>query len=206
MTIATVFASPLLARSMPQANKTYLATFLMPIPGLMREMRGVARKEESMQLRSAAPLEGADDAGARWPGVRMTHSILVGRSARAGVDALALALALLIATVLRHDGDLAEVSLSGVVVLAATGAVVHTLVGLRLGLYTGRWAYGCFEEIAALAKTAAVTTPVLFVLDTLFGRLVPRSAIIASGLIALVLAAGARYSVRLTRDQRLRPS
>ncbi|WP_127503262.1 nucleoside-diphosphate sugar epimerase/dehydratase [Actinoplanes solisilvae] len=159
-----------------------------------------------MQLRSAAPPEDTDDAGSRWPGTRWLGTILPGRAARAGVDAIALALALLIATVLRHDGDLAEVHLAGLLILAAVGAVVHTGVGLRLGLYTGRWAYGCFEEIAALAKTAAVTTPILFVLDTLLGRLVPRSAIIASGLIALVLAAGARYAVRLARDQRLRPS
>lgn len=159
-----------------------------------------------MQLRSAAPPEDTDDAGGRWPGARWMGTILPGRAARAGVDALALAIALLIATVLRHDGDFAEVDLTGVLILAAVAAVVHTAVGLRLGLYTGRWAYGCFEEIAALAKTAAVTTPVLFVLDTLLGRLVPRSAIVASGLIALVLAAGARYAVRLARDQRLRPS
>src|SRR5689334_1699728 len=41
MTIGTVFTSVLLARSMPQANKTYLATFLMPIP-CPEELPGVA--------------------------------------------------------------------------------------------------------------------------------------------------------------------
>ncbi len=158
-----------------------------------------------MQVRSAAPREDTDDAPGRWPG-RWMGTILPGRAARAGVDAIALALALLLAAVLRHDGHLGAVDLGGVLILSAVAAVVHTLVGLRFGLYTGRWAYGCFEEVLALAKTAAVTTPVLFVLDTLLGRLVPRSAIIAAGLIALVLAAGARYSVRLSRDQRLRPS
>ena len=155
-----------------------------------------------MQLRSAAPREETDSPG-RWPGARRA---LPGRAGRAGVDALALAIALLLATVLRHDGDLAESHIPQVLVLSVFAAVVHTAVGIRFGLYTGRWAYGCFEEILALAKTAAVTTPVLFILDTLLGRLVPRSAIIASGLIALVLAAGARYAVRLSRDQRLRPS
>ncbi|MBM2623303.1 polysaccharide biosynthesis protein [Actinoplanes sp. LDG1-06] len=159
-----------------------------------------------MQVRSAAPHVDTDDAGGRWPGSYRTGAILRGRAARAGVDALALGLALLIATVLRHDGNLTESHPLRVLALAAVAAVVHTAVGLRFGLYTGRWAYGCFEEIAALAKTAAVTTPVLFILDTLLGRLVPRSAIIASGLIALVLAAGVRYAVRLARDQRLRPS
>ncbi|MGK5677703.1 polysaccharide biosynthesis protein [Actinoplanes sp. URMC 104] len=159
-----------------------------------------------MQVRSAAPREDVDEPGGRWPGTRWAGTIVAGRAARAGVDALALAAALMIATVLRHDGHLDHVDVGGVLALAAVGALVHTLAGLRSGLYTGRWAYGCFEEIAALAKTAAVTVPILFVLDTLFGRLVPRSAIIASGLIALVLAAGVRYAVRLTRDQRLRPS
>ncbi|MBL7261374.1 nucleoside-diphosphate sugar epimerase/dehydratase [Paractinoplanes lichenicola] len=159
-----------------------------------------------MQVRSAAPRAETDEPGGRWPGSRRLGTILPGRAARAAVDALALGLALAIATVLRHDGDLAESHLNEVLALAAVAAVVHTLVGIRFGLYTGRWAYGCFEEIAALAKTAAVTTPVLFVLDTLLGRLVPRSAIIAAGLIGLVLAAGVRYAVRVARDQRLRPS
>ncbi|GIE46834.1 dTDP-glucose 4,6-dehydratase [Amorphoplanes nipponensis] len=134
------------------------------------------------------------------------RAALPGRAARAGVDAAALGLALLIATLLRHDGDFHRVDLSGLLALAMVAAVVHTVAGLRFGLYTGRWSYGCFEEIAALARTAAVTTPVVFVLDTLLGRLVPRSAIIGAGLIALVLTAGVRYAVRLIDDQRLRPS
>jgi FlaA1/EpsC-like NDP-sugar epimerase len=74
--------------------------------------------------------------------------------------------ALLIATLLRHDGDFARVDLVPAAGAGAVAAVVHTVAGMRFGLYTGRWSYGCFEEIAALAKTAAVTTPVVFVLDT----------------------------------------
>ncbi|HEY0001477.1 MAG TPA: polysaccharide biosynthesis protein, partial [Actinoplanes sp.] len=136
-----------------------------------------------------------------WP-----LAALPARAGRAGTDAAALAVALLIATLLRHDGHLDRVDLSGLLGLASVAAVVHTVAGLRFGLYTGRWSYGCFEEIAALARTAALTTPVVFVLDTLLGRLVPRSAIIGAGLIALVLAAGVRYAVRLSRDSRLRPS
>jgi FlaA1/EpsC-like NDP-sugar epimerase len=133
-------------------------------------------------------------------------SVLAGRAARAGTDALALAAALLIATLLRHDGHIGETDIPGLLTLAAVAAVVHTAAGIHFGLYTGRWAYGCFEEIAALVKTAVVVTPALFVLDTVLGRLVPRSAIIAAGLFALVLAAGVRYTVRLLKDNRLRPS
>jgi FlaA1/EpsC-like NDP-sugar epimerase len=165
-----------------------------------------------MQVRRAAPDGTAGDATPWHRRARGTRPVpwlraaLPGRAARAGVDAAALAVALLIATLLRHDGDFYRVDLSGLLVLAMVAAVVQTVAGLRFGLYTGRWSYGCFEEIAALAKTAVVTTPVVFVLDTLLGRLVPRSAIIGAGLIALVLTAGVRYTVRLLNDQRLRPS
>jgi FlaA1/EpsC-like NDP-sugar epimerase len=168
--------------------------------------------EESMQVRRAAPDETTDDSSpGEWRArfhrtAPWWRAALPGRAARAGADAAAIAVALLVATLLRHDGDVAQVDWLGLLELAAVAAVVHTGAGLRFGLYTGRWSYGCFEEIAALAKTAALTTPLLFVLDTLLGRLVPRSAIIAAGLIALVLAAGVRYAARLMQDNRLRPS
>ncbi len=165
-----------------------------------------------MEVRRATPGDTTDDAvPGEWRSGSPRSSpwlwaALPGRAARAGADAAALAVAMLIATLLRHDGDIAMVNLSGLVELAAVAAVVQTIAGMRFGLYTGRWSYGCFEEIAALAKTVALTTPVVFVLDTLLGRLVPRSAIIASGLTALVLAAAVRYAVRLLHDHRLRPS
>src|ERR1700754_4040494 len=159
-----------------------------------------------MLVRRSAPGENTEDSTpGNWRG-RAARSGLSARAARAAADALALAAALLIATLLRHDGHFDHVDVAGLLVLASLGAIVHTAAGVQFGLYTGRWSYGCFEEIAALAKTAALTTPVLFILDTLLGRLVPRSAIIGAGLIALVGAAGVRYAVRVLRDQRLRPS
>ncbi|HET6529138.1 MAG TPA: nucleoside-diphosphate sugar epimerase/dehydratase [Actinoplanes sp.] len=168
-----------------------------------------------MQGRRRAPGDTSDDPAGPWPGRSRTsgrpgsawlRTALPVRAARAAVDALALAVALALATLLRHDGDIGHVDGAGLALLSACAGVVHTLAGLRFGLYTGRWSYGCFEEIAALAKTAALTTPIVFVLDTVLGRLVPRSAIIAAGLITLVLAAGVRYGVRLLDDHRLRPS
>src|SRR4051794_22472762 len=156
-----------------------------------------------MEVTRAAP--GEWRTGSPWP-TPWLWAALPGRAARAGADALALATAMLIAALLRHDGHLQDLDCPGLAELAAIAVVGQTLAGIRFGLYTGRWSYGCFEEIAALAKTIAVTTPVVFVLDTVLGRLVPRSAIIGSGLIALVLAAGVRYSVRLLQDSRLRPS
>jgi FlaA1/EpsC-like NDP-sugar epimerase len=165
-----------------------------------------------MQVRRPAPGDTTDDAGAasrRKARRRMEPTVLAAiskRAARAGVDGLALAVALLVATLLRHDGDFSQVHVAGLLVLASLAVVVQTAAGIRFGLYTGRWSYGCFEEIAALARTTALTTVVVFIIDTLLGRLAPRSAIIASGLITLVLAAGVRYGVRLLHDHRMRPS
>ncbi|GIF06625.1 nucleoside-diphosphate sugar epimerase/dehydratase [Actinoplanes siamensis] len=156
--------------------------------------------------RAAAGRTAADPAVAEWPGpAPWFRAALPGRAARAGADALALTTALLIATLLRHDGHLEYLNGTGLMELSLVAVLVHTAAGIQFGLYTGRWSYGCFEEILALAKTAAVTTPAVFVLDTLLGRLAPRSAIIAAGLFALVLAAGIRYAARLLQDQRLRP-
>ncbi|MEU4420144.1 nucleoside-diphosphate sugar epimerase/dehydratase [Actinoplanes sp. NPDC024001] len=164
-----------------------------------------------MQVRRTRPGDSEADANpGEWRGITgpapWVRTVLPGRAARAATDALALAVALLIATLLRHDGQIGDVHLLDLAVLSAVAAVVLTAAGIRFGLYTGRWSYGCFEEIAALAKTVAVTVPAVFVLDTLLGRLVPRSAIIGAGLIMLVLAAGVRYFVRLLQDSRLRPS
>jgi FlaA1/EpsC-like NDP-sugar epimerase len=165
-----------------------------------------------MLVRRAAPGEAAagvvpgDWRGGGPQSAPWVWAALPDRAARAASDGLALALAMLIATLLRHDGDLHRVNLSGLLELAVIAVVVQTVLGMRFGLYTGRWAYGCFEEIAALAKTVALTTPVVFLLDTLLGRLVPRSAIIGAGLVALVLACAVRYAVRLLQDSRLRPS
>jgi FlaA1/EpsC-like NDP-sugar epimerase len=165
-----------------------------------------------MQVRRPAPGDATDDPGpsARRRARPIKAPTVLGaipkRAARAAADGLALAIALLVATLLRHDGDISQVDLTGLLVLAPLAALVHTIVGIQFGLYTGRWSYGSFEEIAGLARTAAVTTVLVFALDTLLGRLAPRSAIIAAGLITLVLTAGVRYGARMLNDHRLRPS
>jgi FlaA1/EpsC-like NDP-sugar epimerase len=114
--------------------------------------------------------------------------------------------ALAAATLLRHDGRIDEVDVAGLLLLIPLMVVIQALVGGRLGLYTGRWRYGCFEEFSTLARAVALTTILVLVLDSVLGRLVPRSAIIAAGPIALVLTAGVRYAVRAATERRLRPS
>jgi FlaA1/EpsC-like NDP-sugar epimerase len=136
----------------------------------------------------------------------IVSSAVLRRVAQATADAFALAAALVLATLLRHDGQIDKVDVSGLLLFLPPLLAIQALVGSHFGLYTGRWRYGCFEELSAVARTVAVTTILALILDTTIGVLVPRSAVIAGGLTALVLAAGVRYSVRLVAERRLRPS
>lgn len=128
------------------------------------------------------------------------------RLAQGCADGLATALALAVATLLRHDGQLSQFDVRGLLLLIPLMVAIQALVGGRFGLYTGRWRYGCFEEFSTLARTVALTTILVLILDTVLGRLAPRSAIIAAGPIALVLTAGVRYALRAAAERRLRPS
>jgi FlaA1/EpsC-like NDP-sugar epimerase len=128
------------------------------------------------------------------------------RVAQACADSFAFAVALVFATLLRHDGHVSEVDFEALPWLLAPTVFAQLVIGSQLGLYNGRWRYGSFEEVSALARTMALTTAVVFVLDTVLGRMAPRSAIIAAGVIALVLTAGVRWCVRLVAERRMRPS
>src|SRR2546429_190338 len=95
------------------------------------------------------------------------------RIVQAAADALALAVALVFATLLRHDGHVSEVNMHGLLLLTLPTMAVLLAIGTRFGLYTGRWRYGSFEEISALARTIGLTTIAVLVMDTFFGRQAP---------------------------------
>src|SRR4051794_1859081 len=90
----------------------------------------------------------------------------VRRAGQAVADAVAFAAALFAATLLRHDGRLNEIDFPGLLLLVPPTAAVQIVVGSRFGLYTGRWRYGSFEEVSALARTCAVTAALTLLLDT----------------------------------------
>ena len=82
--------------------------------------------------------------------------------------------------------------------------------GRSSGLYRGKWIFGSFEEVAAVARTVATATAVLIFADALHAenRPVPFVAAIAAGVIAfpapgrtpLRLAAGAGAPLPLAGD------
>ncbi len=124
-----------------------------------------------------------------------------------GFDAAAWAAALLFATSVRYDFKLDGVDLVRWLLLVPIAAVVQAVAGFGFGLYTGRSRFGSFDEISGLLKATLVAGLVLFVANLLVDpHFVPRSAVAAGAVTALVMMAGTRYSWRLARERRRRPS
>lgn len=121
-------------------------------------------------------------------------------------DVISWTLALLLATLLRFDFEVARMGewpLPTGIVIAGTAQV---LVGLSSGLYLGRRRFGSFEEVALLAPVTAVVTVLLLAANLLYGVvLLPRSAALGGALAAFVFMGGIRYTWRLTLEQRRRP-
>ena len=122
------------------------------------------------------------------------------------LDAVAWAIALSLAALARYDLALIDVSWRGLLVIVPVAGVVQLVVGLAAGLYRGRWRFGSFEEVAALAWATGLTAVVLTVLDVAVpAHPVPVSATLAGGFVALVFMSATRYVWRLALERRRRP-
>jgi FlaA1/EpsC-like NDP-sugar epimerase len=126
----------------------------------------------------------------------------------AGVDLICWAIGMTVASVLRLDFQVDEVVRFGQIAILPLAALCLLPAGLLFGLYTGRWRYGSFEEVAALGRATALTTLVLLAVDRVATDpyLVPLSAVVGGGVIAFVLMGGLRYFWRLSNDSRRRPN
>ena len=126
---------------------------------------------------------------------------------QAGMDGMAWAVALLVASVLRFDFSLRDVDLSGWATLVVLAAVIQTVAGFMCGLYTGRFRFGSFDEVAGLAMATLGATILIYAVNLWSPgeHLVPRSAVIAGGVMAGALMAGVRYLWRLSWERGRRP-
>ena len=80
---------------------------------------------------------------------------------QAGFDCLGWIVALPAALILRYEFEFSPkmwgpFKLGGLVVAISAACLLQFTIGLALGLYRGRWRYGSFDEIAHLARSAAV--------------------------------------------------
>ena len=121
---------------------------------------------------------------------------------QAGFDSAAWLIGLWLATLLRYELDYTAVDLTDVLVLAVVAMCVQVFVGRLMGLYVHRWRYGTFEEIAATVRVVAVVAVVIAVVDVLppGDNILPLSATIMSGFLALSIMCGGRLVWRLQLD------
>jgi FlaA1/EpsC-like NDP-sugar epimerase len=135
-------------------------------------------------------------------------SLLTSRNlAKIAVDSCAWTGALFLATLIRYDFDARGIDVGRVASFLPLLLALAVPIGLANGLYTGRWLFGSFEEVAAVTAAALLTTAAAVGLDLVLGppRMVPLSVAVAAGFIAIVLMFGARYLLRWHRESRARP-
>jgi len=128
------------------------------------------------------------------------------RLASLAVDAAAWAIGLPVAVWTRYEGDVTAER--GLATLAAVVLAVelHGLATYARWLYRGRYPFGSFSDVRASFLSVLATASMLLALDlSMPARLVPASAPIVGGAVALVLMLAVRYAHRLHHDRRLRP-
>jgi FlaA1/EpsC-like NDP-sugar epimerase len=122
------------------------------------------------------------------------------------VDAGAWTFGLSAATFTRYEFAFSPTRLTNTVLTVVLAIGLHALIGHAHLLYRGRYRFGSFEEVRGVAMTVLVTTTALLVIDLVAStRLVPASAPIVGGMVALVPMFGVRYIRRLRRERTARP-
>jgi FlaA1/EpsC-like NDP-sugar epimerase len=126
---------------------------------------------------------------------------------QATVDCGAWAIGVTVASLLRVDLDVGELTLGGQLAILPIAAVSHLIVGMTLSLYAGRYRRGSFDEAVWVAATVLAVMPLLLVIDYVASdpRMVPLSGIPAGAVIALVGMCGSRWAWRLRQERRSRP-
>ncbi len=129
------------------------------------------------------------------------------RVVQAAIDNAAWAIALVFAEWQRRDLDPTRINWHGLVAMLPIVFAAQALAGRGSGLYRGRWIFGSFEEVAAVARTVVVAGTVLLCADLLFTssrRPIAIGAVIGGGLAAFLLQGGTRYAWRLVQERRFR--
>src|SRR5262245_22782826 len=122
------------------------------------------------------------------------------------LDALAWPVALIYSSWLRYEFASSQIRWDDLLLLAAAAAVFQVALGRWQGLYTGRWRFGSFEEVAGLVMSVVGTTVLVFVTNhSRDPHFVPSSAVLGAGLVALVMMSAMRYGWRLYLDSMRRP-
>ena len=128
------------------------------------------------------------------------------RIVQAAFDNIAWVVALYFATLERYGLDFARAEFGGIPRMLPIVWIAQIYAGRSSGLYRGKWIFGSFEEVAAVARTVALATAVLLFADAVprGTRPIPISAVLGGAIMAFLLQGGIRYAWRLGQERRFR--
>ncbi len=132
------------------------------------------------------------------------------RASQIAIDCALWVAALYLAQLLRFDFDPGRIRHTGLLLLIPVAWAIQIVAGHVMGLYRGRWIFGSFEELAAVAVTVLVTGTLLVLVDVPLRidgeRPAPVSVVVAGTIFAFLLMGAVRYAWRLVTERRRVPN
>ena len=124
------------------------------------------------------------------------------RIVQAVFDMASWVVGLFVATLERHGQQWDRVAVRPILVMLPVAFLAQLYAGRSSGLYKGKWVFGSFEEVAAVARTVALATTVLLFVDVLpRQRPIPISAVFGGAIVTFLFQGGGRYAWRLVQEQ-----
>jgi len=134
-----------------------------------------------------------------WRGVRRyLPSVLL--------DGIVAAIALAVALTLRFDGRIESVYLEAYWILAPIVALLFAGTSIFFELYRRAWRFASISDLLLLARSVAVATGLLFVIDLFYRyedtRTIPFSVVLMTGGITFILLVAIKVRPRLAAEWR----
>jgi FlaA1/EpsC-like NDP-sugar epimerase len=118
------------------------------------------------------------------------------------VDCVVWIVALPLTTFSRYDFTIGELELDATARAWLVAAIGQGIFGLSTGLYTRRWRYGSFDEVAALAATVLMTGFAMSIINVVwFMPGAPRSVPALTAAVAIAGTVAVRSSWRLYQQK-----
>ena len=122
----------------------------------------------------------------------------------AAADVVVWAFSLSLATLLRYQLDWTKSITIDLAFMIVAAVALQLAIGNATQLYRARWRVGSFEEALCLAFTMACVTATITVFSGLLPRhVLPISATVGGGTLALLMASGLRVAWRLNGERLL---
>ena len=129
------------------------------------------------------------------------------RMLAAVVDGLAWTFGVVLAIALRFEFMMDAQGWISTIVLALSAGVIQMAVGFATALYRGRFTYGSFDEVRAVALIVVVEAVLLSLIVIPIGPVVgiPRGTLLLAFPFVLLLMFGVRYVARLAIERARKP-